>query len=157
MCVSVNVSAQKPAASSAFPSIHRLGLIFGAVLAFLLFAADQSEFRALWGGPDDDPVTARHMVRTHVDRAAFLFRGALGVRDGLHPEVIAPVRHLVHGAEQRAGPRSLKVEEAVQAVLAHIHELVAAPAELLSVELPSGIDVAGLQLIPAAAAEAAVG
>src|SRR3569623_3176317 len=107
MCVSVNVSAQKPAASSAFPSNHRHGLIFGAVMAFLLFAADQSEFRALWVGPDDEPVAARHLVRTHVDRAAFLFGGALGVRDGLHPEVVAPVRHLVPGAEQRADPRSL--------------------------------------------------
>src|SRR3569623_1560477 len=113
MCVSVNVSAQKPATSSAFPSIHRHGLIFGAVMAFLLFAADQSEFRALWVGPDDDPVTARHLVRTHMDPAAFLFGGALGVRDGLHPKEIAPVRHQVPGADQRANPRSVMVEEAV--------------------------------------------
>src|SRR3569833_1422289 len=113
MCVSGNVSAQKPAASSAFPSNHRHGLIFGAVMAFLLFAADQSEFRALWVGPDEDPVTARRLVRTHVDRAAFLFGGARGAREGLHPEVIAPVRQLVPGAEQRANPRSVMVEEAV--------------------------------------------
>ena len=49
----------------------------------------------------------------------------------------------------RADRHAVMVEEAIFAIFAHIHEVVAAPAEQLAVEVARGDRVGGRQLVPA--------
>src|SRR5689334_11994770 len=113
-------------------------------IARSLLAADERELGALRVCPDNDVLSRRDLVRTHEDRSARGVDGFLGGRDRGHADVVAPLRLLSgHRAAERADPLTMMVEEAVFAHFAHIHELVAAPAELLAVEAPRGRRIAG--------------
>src|SRR5689334_166889 len=100
----------------------------------LLLATDQRELRALRVAADDDPVAGRHLVRAHLDRSALVLRDPLRRRDRRHADVEAEVRLAGRTVEERAEALAVMVDEAVLADLAHIHEIVRDPAELVAVE-----------------------
>src|SRR3954471_5338608 len=98
-------------------------------------------------------IAAGHFHRTHDNLAALAVGGLLGLRHRRHTEVITPVRLLAGSkAGHRAEAGATMVEEAIFAMFAHIHEVIALPAELFAIEGASGLRIAGRQLIPAATA-----
>src|SRR5689334_5889786 len=99
-------------------------------------------------------VAARHLHWAHHDLATLGFGSFLGLGNGRHAEIIAPVRMLilVHHAGDSTEANAMMVEETVFSVFAHVHELVAGPAELLAVEAPSRDGIARRQFVPGTAA-----
>src|ERR1044072_6487964 len=94
-------------------------------------------------------VAARHLHWGHHDLAALGFGSFLGLGNGRHAEIIARARMLipVHQAGDSTEANAMMVEETVFSVFAHVHELIAGPAELLAVEAPSRDGSAPLQII----------
>src|SRR5436190_17274443 len=115
--------------------------------------ADKRELSSLRVLADDDMISARNFVGTHGDRAATGIHRLHRLRDGRHPDIVAPALASARlNSAYRADGRAVEEEEAIFAKFSHRHELIAGPAKQVAVKGAGGSRIGRGQLVPADAA-----